>query len=199
MRHPEPTCGALFATFQAACERQPWLQPDAIPHGQVRFADRALGHMQGQAEKVASGACYAFMIRPGADWWRWAHAAMLFVCGHYGLNFYSEKPYGELWAYRELWVCDHLTELYAFVAPNSPLWHVMRADLCGIREVDIRYHQRSTFGQRCEPDPQQTEEKNGGTTGENGVQFGHNSTPSAGAGHTSETTCHSHASEVHVS
>lgn len=147
-----PTCGELYRSFEEECESWPCLQPANIPHGNVRLADRAVGHMRGQAEKVYLGACSAFMIRPAEDWWGWSVEAMALVCLHYGLRLYADAESGEVWGCKDEIVVTQLETLRHHVQVNSSLWHGRRAWLCGVEKVDVYYHKREGYGQRCEPE-----------------------------------------------
>ncbi len=147
------TCGELSRQFEEKCQTAYFLQPDVIPHGDVRVADRSLGHMRGQAEKVYLHACPAFMIRPAEDWWCWAVTAMTFTTHHYGLALVT------LHEVKELWGCTGTATLAAILRlsteePNTPHWHTTRAHLCGIppERVDWDYHTRAGYQVRCEPE-----------------------------------------------
>jgi hypothetical protein len=108
--------------------------------------------MQGEASKVALGACSAFMVRPAPDWWAWSLEAMTLICGHYGLLVHAHAAQGEIWGVRPEWQ-ERLSD--TLMQPtNSPAWHRARGMLCGIppSQIDIHYHERATYGVRCEPD-----------------------------------------------
>ena len=147
------TLGALMRTFEDHCMDATFLDEGDIPHGDIRVADRALGHMRGQAEKVYLGACRAFMIRPADDWFEWAEQAMQFTCAHYGLICYPSSRLGELWGCRE-GVGPYLAAMER-LPRDSTAWHLIRAQLCGIAPAqwDTAYHLRQGHGVRCEPDP----------------------------------------------
>ena len=148
-----PTCGELFRSFEEECGSWPCLQPANIPYGNVRLADRAVGHMRGQAEKVYLGACQAFMIRPAEDWWGWSIEVMALVCLHYDLRLYlPDGEHGEVWGCKDVDTIAQLDMMFRHVPVNSQLWHVIRAQLCGVKKVDILYHTRAGYGQRCEPE-----------------------------------------------
>ena len=155
-----PTCGTLYRLFEEQCPTLAFLQPAAIPHGDVRLADRALGHMRGQAEKVYLGACQAFMIRPAADWLGWAMDAMVFTCHHYHLRAKVCLGWKEIWGYTENSLVQLMMDTMASEPENSPVWHELRGALCGIPHqcIDTRYHERAGFGMRCEPDAEQESE-----------------------------------------
>ena len=148
-----PTCGTLYRLFEEQCPSLEFLHPSAIPHGDVRLADRALGHMRGQAEKVYLGACSAFMIRPADDWFGWAVEAMMFTCRHYGLSLSLSTAAGEVWGYADSSLVQYILEAIATEPPTSPIWHHLRGALCGIpcANVDQEYHLRADWGTRCEP------------------------------------------------
>lgn len=153
-----PTCGALYRLFEEQCQTLFFLQPGAIPHGDVRLADRAIGHMRGQAEKVFLGACRALMIRPASDWFTWACEAMLFTCNHYGMQLYIARDEGELWGCANFSVLQHVHATLKREEKDSPAWHLLRGRLCGIPAsmLDQEYHQREGYGQRCEPESETT-------------------------------------------
>lgn len=148
-----PTCGSLYRAFEEECQTLGFMQPAAIPHGDVRLADRAIGHMRGQAEKVFLGACQAFMIRPGPDWFDWATLAMEYVCVHYGLEMTFAPLVGELWGCTSADVAEEVSRLMTYKRPNTILWHTRRAAWCGVKEVDREYHKRAEYGKPCEPLP----------------------------------------------
>ena len=150
--HNAPTCDKLCSLFEAQCQTRAFLQPDAIPHGEVRLADRAIGYMRGQAEKVSLGACRAFMIRPAPEWFAWAAQAMEFTCTHYDLRLLTNETWGELWGYTDNSLVWGTLDTLDTVPQNSLLWHQLRAALCGIPsgQVDPDYHQREGHGGRCE-------------------------------------------------
>lgn len=124
------------------------------PEDPPAYASFALGFISGQAEKVASRACPAFMIRPAPAWRAWTEQAMELVCGHYGLAVFALRTQGEFWGYVQgsIVVPVDLAHLVN-ATPNTPHWHLMRARLCGIPSdaVDITYHLRDGHGVRCEP------------------------------------------------
>ena len=148
-----PTCGTLYRLFEEQCPFLAFLHPAAIPHGDVRLADRALGHMRGQAEKVYLGACCAFMIRPASDWFAWAQAAMTYTCEHYGLVLHIARDEGELWGRTADSIAKHAMDALEKEPKNTETWHALRAELCGIprEQLDTEYHQRAGWGTRCEP------------------------------------------------
>ena len=151
------TCGSLYRAFEEACPSLGFLQPSAIPHGDVRLADRAIGHMRGQAEKVYLGACQAFMIRPAKDWGVWATLAMEYVCGHYGLTMLSSTTHGELWGCASPRIAAHVGHILKTEMPNGAWWHRRRGQLCGVKRqrIDTLYHEREGYGERCEPEMRQ--------------------------------------------
>ena len=147
------TCGMLYRRFEEQCSHREFLHPAAIPHGDVRLADRALGHMRGQAEKVYLGACQAFMVRPAPDWWDWALPAMGFVCTHYRLCLYIADNVGELWGCASETILMRVHRVLVGENKDTPGWHQLRGWLCGIpsERLDGNYHDRDGYGERCEP------------------------------------------------
>ena len=143
------TCGTLYKALWEKFSTSDLLEeaPD------IAYGTYAAGFMAGQAEKVYSGACTAFMIRPGSDWWAWACETMRLICGHYGLDVYEDVTHGEVWG------CDNehtrikINTLATETRENSQLWHMMRALWCGIPRdrVDTAYHERQHWRERCEP------------------------------------------------
>lgn len=123
------------------------------PEGSVGFAACAIGFQWGQAEKVASGACHAFMVRPAEAWQTWTARSMDLICTHYGLRVFYDVQRGEYWGCREAGTVEMLRSMIALYEPNSMDWHWMRGYLTGIPtdQIDQQYHLRSTFGVRCEP------------------------------------------------
>lgn len=144
------TCGESFRALATTLLNSPEL--DAAPD--VPFGTYAMGFMAGQAEKVASGACYAFMVRPATDWWAWTLVAMDHICAHYGLTVEMDEQQGEIWGCADACVKKQLAILRATVPINSPVWHSERGRLCGIASsnIDIYYHRRPGHRTRCEPD-----------------------------------------------
>lgn len=147
---PFLTCGMLYRAFEEQCQTISFLQSSAIPHGDVRLADRAIGHMRGQAEKVYLGACQAFMVRPAQDWFGWATLAMEYVCVHYCLEMVYGPLVKELWGCASADIAEDVSRLLTYGNPNTRLWHTKRAAWCGIPHVDIHYHQREGYSNRCE-------------------------------------------------
>jgi hypothetical protein len=124
------------------------------PESTEAFAAHALGFMHGQAEKVMSGACRAFMVRPDATWMAWACRGMHLVCQHYGLLQCTDLRNGEIWGCADEQVRRRLQWVLRYGEKNNAAWHIRRAELCGIQAVDTRYHERSTYGAKCEPEVQ---------------------------------------------
>lgn len=143
------TCGTLHkALWEKLCTDT--LLEDAL---EIAYGHFATGFMSGQAEKVYSGACTAFMVRPGADWWTWACEAMQLICDHYGLLVYTDRMHGELWGCANGQARQEVHLVAVCYAENSIDWHTARARLCGIPpdKVDVAYHERAQWGERCEP------------------------------------------------
>ncbi len=113
----------------------------------------AIGFAVGQAEKVYLGACRACMFRPSAENFVWYKYRVQEIAGAYGLvvtvleSGCPETPW-ELWLHREgadvgSWVSH---------GANTPSWHMLRAEACGIpiQEVDFQYHLRGGYGENCD-------------------------------------------------
>src|SRR5262245_38851227 len=110
------------------------------PQDPPGYACFAIGFMAGQAEKVASGACPAFMIRPAPAWWMWTQHAMRLVCRHYGLLVYPVDSEAEVWGCADMEVLANLKRALR-CERNSEAWHDHRAVLCGIpwSKIDLYY------------------------------------------------------------
>ena len=115
------------------------------PAGSVGYACHALGFMHGQAEKVSSGACQAFMVRPGKLWFDWALEAAKAVLPVYGLKLVYDSQLGEIWGCRDDRAALDARKLYELFEPEADDWHWMRAWLCGIAlsDFDPEYHLRA--------------------------------------------------------
>lgn len=158
---PSTTCGTLFRTFfdhLFPADTNGW-HPLIAKAPNPLHAIGYVGFTAGQAEKVASGACRAFMIRPAPAWREWAREQMAFACDHYGLEVmpYEHEGVLELWACQREWLPMLWT---ALTQPhNSPTFHYQRARLCGIpvQDIDPEYHLREGHGTQCEVEmtPQQ--------------------------------------------
>lgn len=120
----------------------------------------APGFIAGQCEKVYSGACAAAMFRPSKEYRGIVLDAIFDACEIYGLSWDTlETAEGD-----ELWVLNydhapdirsewqHVRSMLAKGQENTPTWHALRGSLCGIRteEIDICYHTRKRFGERCD-------------------------------------------------
>jgi hypothetical protein len=113
----------------------------------------AAGFAAGQAEKVYLGACQAAMFRPSNDHFEWYYQEVKRIADAYGLetrvlsSFQMETSH-EIWIYREKTVVG----MWMMQDINSPEWHQLRAQLCGIPadEVDVNYHLRSGYGEKCD-------------------------------------------------
>lgn len=126
---------------------------DEFSHNEDLAEAFACGFAAGQAEKVYLGACPAAMFRPGLDNFDWYAGQVKKIAKGFGLthtildSHCPETPY-ELWIHREgvqigVWLKHE---------PNSPEWHKLRAEACGIPsdEVDVDYHLRSGYGEKCD-------------------------------------------------
>lgn len=146
----DATCGSLYhALVTQLFPDHPLL--DKAPAEQLPFACFALGTMQGQAEKVALGACRMFLIRPAPEWYAWALEAMHYICTHYGLLVIENATPREIWGVHPAWRWV-ANRAQATLYPSADA-HYLRAQLCGIppSQIDLHYHERESHGQRCEP------------------------------------------------
>ncbi len=113
----------------------------------------ACGFAAGQAEKVYLGACKAAMFRPSSESFEWYQSQVKQIAKLYGLvctildSHCVETPY-------EVWIHRDGVQIGAWLKhePNSPEWHKLRAEACGIPadEVDVDYHLRSGYGEKCD-------------------------------------------------
>ena len=160
MTTPPTTCGAQYHALVTMLF--PSLDDNPLglhallrqcPDDQSAFGCFALGTMSGQAEKVALGACRAFMVRPAPEWLEWTIEAMELICGHYGLRMFTDLPRGEVWGCADTVVLEDVQHCASALEENGHLWHMTRARLCGIPEnrVDVQYHERNGYLARCEP------------------------------------------------
>lgn len=96
------------------------------------------GFICGQAEKVHSGACDACMVRPRESDMEATDAACRVAEQVYGLVYRTDGR--EIWLIRREAVAAWGATMGMEV--NSPEYHRARAALCGIRDVDEKFHER---------------------------------------------------------
>jgi hypothetical protein len=113
----------------------------------------AFGFAAGQAEKVYLGVCKAAMFRPANAHFEWYYQDVKEVADNFGLQTrvlpsFQEATAHEIWIFKE----GTVVGMWLHEDTNSPDWHKMRAELCGIpwNMVDINYHLRSGYGERCD-------------------------------------------------
>lgn len=105
------------------------------------------GFATGQAEKVYLGVCRAAMLRPAVEQ-TWYFAEVKVIAHNFGLELSvlesgcPDTPY-ELWIHR-----GPIGEWLAHPV-NSPEWHRLRAEACGIPNCDPNYHLREGYGERA--------------------------------------------------
>lgn len=133
------TCGPLY--------REAFLKyTDGDPDKERLFA---AGFVSGQAEKIFLGAYPAAMFRPSAEKLGWFGKIVVDVVRRYDLKFRHVGK--EIWIYR----LEHrdriseLTEMYDSEEENTPRWHGLRAELCGVpeAEIDLAFHERKGYGE----------------------------------------------------
>lgn len=145
-KETEPvTCGVLYAKqLSRYCGTDP---------GKVRLF--SIGMATGQAEKVYLGACLGAMFRPAAEHFSDFRLAILQVAKAYGLHYQeldAGGPAPEMWLLRN----EIALSLFAGLSKeplNSPRWHKLRGNLCGVpwNETDLKFHERRGYQERCEP------------------------------------------------
>jgi len=116
-----PTCGSLYKKAIEAC-------PDSF-HA---------GFMCGQAEKVYSGACAAFMTKPPQEEQEEAMQIAEQLAAIYGL--WRRRHDREIWLFMPSAVVE--VEEMMKLEINSTEYHRRRAILCGIKDIDERFHER---------------------------------------------------------
>lgn len=99
----------------------------------------------GQAEKVYLGSCLAAMSRPGPEYFDCMLLGAMHIADVYGLanGVTHKKGYDdEIWVFRES--ASALWERMAMTEVDTPLYHRLRAGLCGVpdAEVDLAFHLR---------------------------------------------------------
>lgn len=111
----------------------------------------AVGFAAGQAEKVYLGVCKAAMFRPSRPHFDWFLSDVKTVAANYDLTVTvldsgcPETPQ-EIWIHR----ADYEVGGWFAHELNSAKWHELRAAACGIPVVDIHYHKRGGYGERCD-------------------------------------------------
>lgn len=105
------------------------------------------GFAAGQMEKVYLKVCKAAMLRPAKEQ-TWYLEEIRVIAENYGLkvtvlpSYCPDTP-------DEIWV--HTGEIGEWLKHpfNSPEWHRLRAEACGIPDVDVNYHLREGYGERA--------------------------------------------------
>jgi hypothetical protein len=143
----KPTCGELYK--------------DAFTRhvsGPVSLRAFTAGFVTGQAEKVYLGACRATMFRPSAEYHQTVEEAVTDTAMRYGLFTVRldygipDHPVNEFWLCRTAEDAGKVGNMALRFEVNSVEWHQERATLCGVpdTEVDVRYHERSGYGERAD-------------------------------------------------
>lgn len=90
------------------------------------------------------------MFRPGLENFEWYKKEVEFVASCFDLHITildshcPETPH-EIWIHREPKIGDWLK-----YSVNSEEWHKLRAEACGIKDIDLKYHLRSGYGKKCD-------------------------------------------------
>ena len=112
----------------------------------------AAGFVSGEAEKVYLGACPAAMFRPSSDNLWWLREVVIDVMRRYGLWHWQIGD--ELWIFRPDYFdqLKELEDLHEAKEVNTPRWHGLRAELCGVpeAEIDLAFHEREGYGEPCD-------------------------------------------------
>lgn len=101
------------------------------------------GYVWGLAEKVHLGACWAAMVQPGDYEPNIRLQIIKSACAAYGLDWRALGT-KEYWLFRagdRAGVDDLLTHL-ELVPENSETWHNLRGMLCGVKDIDPKFHER---------------------------------------------------------
>ena len=126
---------------------------DLFSHTEEAAEAFAVGFAAGQAEKVYLGACKAAMFRPAAENLEWYTGELKKIVDIFGLVMVPQTT-GCLETPWEIWIHRPDTQIGAWLdhETNSPEWHRLRAEACGIPqdEVDVNYHLRSGYGEKCD-------------------------------------------------
>lgn len=106
------------------------------------------GFAVGQAEKVYLGVCRAAMFRPTVDDTWYLHEIKV-IANNFGLdvtvldsNDFPDTPH-------EIWIHTKPIGEWLKHPVNSPEWHRLRAEACGIPNYDPQYHLREGYGERA--------------------------------------------------
>lgn len=136
------------------------LKLDSIPHDKFnsavqiytsqKYSFLAAGFIAGLAEKTYLGASNAFMVRPSKEWYKWTFEIVELVCKNYSIFSIDLVDLGEIWGFRSKVTLSTLQFMINKLEPNSPEWHEFRGRLCGVRELNEKYHEVLNFNSRCE-------------------------------------------------
>lgn len=109
----------------------------------------AIGFYTGQMEKLVIGACRFCMFRPKPGSRSTLRPIIEALATEFGMMV-TDVRYArqdkeeaiEFWVGRE--VDQYLIRRLVVLQPQSPEWHQLRAEMCGVRAdyVDERYHER---------------------------------------------------------
>lgn len=134
------TCGPLYA--------------DGLRHyagdNQESIRLFAAGFVSGEAEKVYLGAAQGAMFRPSAEYRDMVMSVVRDVVARYDLQM-AMLGQDEIWLLRD----DNAYQLFRqllVIDPNTPAWHIIRGQLCGvpISEIDVKFHERKGYGERAD-------------------------------------------------
>ena len=105
------------------------------------------GYITGQAEKVFLGACPAAVFTADNDSNIDRQTLLLIIIDiakRYQLSMHTFSD--QIWICRDMFVWCKINDLYnsSTITINSPEWHRIRAELCGIPEdeIDEKYHEQ---------------------------------------------------------
>lgn len=141
MTNQDRVCGDIFYEgFRAALGDEPTQADVNVWH---------YGFSTGQAEKVYLGACHGCMFRIGEKWRKMCLVIDNEVATRYGLEV-------RLWS-DEIWLLNKqegvkLFEMMRSQPENSPAWHIIRGQICGVpdKEIDTRFHFRKGYKGRTD-------------------------------------------------
>lgn len=105
------------------------------------------GFAAGQAEKVHLGVCKAAMFRPAKEQ-TWYLVEIKFIAENYGLSVTILPSYC-LDTPDEIWIHKEPIGEWLLHPVNSPEWHRLRAEVCGIPDCDPNYHLREGYGEKA--------------------------------------------------
>ena len=115
------------------CRSLPW------DGGNPKFVT---GFCAGQMEKVMSGVCRFSMFRPSEDKHERKTAVLIReIADIYGLVVHKLPDVPEYWCCKKENEGDFFDLLE--MEPDSSDWHRQRGRMCGIVEIDERYHLRT--------------------------------------------------------